>query len=59
MHKSNRPFIPVNDYSEFNLIIIVRWNEWPVGIANNYTALFKIILTGQTTEIIHLIWIKL
>ena len=21
--------------------IIVRWNEWPVGIAHNYTALFK------------------
>ena len=28
MRKSNRPFIPVNDYSEFNIIIIVRWNKW-------------------------------
>ena len=32
------------DYSEFNLIIIVRGNEWPVGIAHNYTALFRSIL---------------
>ena len=41
MCKSNRPFIPANDYSEF---IIVHWNEWPVGIAHNYTALFRSIL---------------
>ena len=39
MCKSNLPFIPVNDYSEF-----IRWNEWPVGIAHNYTALFRSIL---------------
>ena len=44
MRKSNRPFIPANDYSEFHFIIFVRWNEWPVGIAHNHTALFRSIL---------------
>ena len=44
MRKSDRRFIPVNDNSEFHLIIIVRWNEWPVGIVHNYTALFRSIL---------------
>ena len=43
---SNRPFIPANDYSEFHFItcIVVRWNEWPVGITYNHTALFRSIL---------------
>ena len=44
MHKSNWSFIPANDYSEFHLIIVVRWNEWPVGIAHNCTALCRSIL---------------
>ena len=44
MRKSNRPFIPANDYSEFHLIIIVHWNERSVGIAHNYTSLFRSIL---------------
>ena len=30
--------------SWIHFIIIVRWNEWPVGIAHNYTALFSSIL---------------
>ena len=44
MRKSNRPFVTANDYSDFYFIIIVRWNEWPVGIAHNHSALFKSIL---------------
>ena len=44
MRKSNLPFIPSNDYSEFHFIIIVRWNDWPDGIAHNYTASFICIL---------------
>ena len=44
MCTSNLPFIPASDYSEFHFIIIVRWNEWPVGIAHNYTTLFRSIL---------------
>ena len=35
MCKSNRPLIPANDHF---------WNEWPVGIAHNYTALLRSIL---------------
>ena len=38
--------IPANDYSEFISFIIVRWNEWPVGIAHNYTALFGKYIGG-------------
>ena len=29
---------------KFYFIIIVRWNEWPVAFAHNYTALFRSIL---------------
>ena len=43
MCKSDRPFIPVNDYDEF-ISLIVRWNEWPVGFGHNYTALLRSIL---------------
>ena len=44
MRQSNLPFIPANDYSEFHLIIIVRWNKWPVGFAYNHISLFRSIL---------------
>ena len=44
MCKSNQPFIPANDNSEFILLQSFRWNEWPVGFAHNYTALFRSIL---------------
>ena len=36
----HRPFIPANDNSEFHLIIIVRWNEWPVGITQPYSEVY-------------------
>ena len=45
MRNCNRPFIPANDYNEINdITILVRWNEWPVRFAHNYTALFRRIL---------------
>ena len=44
MRKSNMPFIPENDYSEFHFIIFVLWNEWPVGFVHNHTAVFRSIL---------------
>ena len=44
MRNSNRPFIPVNDYNEMKFTIIVRWIEWPVRFAHNYTDSFRSIL---------------
>ena len=45
MCNSNQSFIPANDYSGFtSLAIIVRWNEWPIGIAHDHTSSFRSIL---------------
>ena len=44
MRNSSRPFIPANEYNEMKFTIIVRWNEWPVRFAHNYTASFRSIL---------------
>ena len=54
MRKSNWPFIPANDYSEFHFIIVVRWNEWPVGIADNHTSVFRSILGVRTFAVLFL-----
>ena len=51
MRKSNQSFIPANDYSEFHFIIIVRWNEWPVGIAlfwEVYWGYFRRLVFGNS-----------
>ena len=51
MRKSTLPFIPENDYSD--LIIIVRWNEGPVGIITQpysevYWAYFRSLVFGNS-----------
>ena len=33
-----------NEYIEFVSLKSVSWNEWPIGIAHNYTSLFRSIL---------------
>ena len=46
MCKSNRPFIPANDYRIVNLFHYNRsLNEWPVGFAHNYLLVFGNSLT--------------